>query len=158
MPDPIRDLWDRVRGLGRKVEEELYDFSEEEEREEPRGRNTLVAVMNAFLTIWKASQASIGERTLGVAGFSGLIWLIFDRGVGVRRPYLRLTAWTFAVVWFVPGLIAAFWTAFANLGASNLLRWRTWPLLGAFAAGGLISFRAVFMDVGRRSRKRARLQ
>ena len=38
--DPIRDFWNRVRGLGRKVEEEIYEFTEEEEHEEPRGRKT----------------------------------------------------------------------------------------------------------------------
>ena len=32
--DPIRDVWNRVRGLGRKVEEGVYDFTEEEEHEE----------------------------------------------------------------------------------------------------------------------------
>ncbi|HET9476134.1 MAG TPA: hypothetical protein VFP63_01460, partial [Dehalococcoidia bacterium] len=79
MPDdPIRAIWDRVRALGRKVEEEVYDFTEEdaEKEDEPRGRNTLIALLNAFLTMWKASQANIGERTLGVAGFGGLLWLI----------------------------------------------------------------------------------
>ncbi|HEU4759697.1 MAG TPA: hypothetical protein VFT91_06910 [Dehalococcoidia bacterium] len=149
--DPVRDLWNRVRGLGRKVEEELYDFSEEEEiEEEPRGRNTLIALLNAFLTLWKASSANVAERTLGVAGFAGLVWLIFDRGVGVRRPYLRLAAWTFAVIWFVPGLIAAAWTITFNLGLENLRRLRTWPLLLVFAAGGLITFRGVFSDLARR--------
>src|SRR3990170_9072722 len=110
--DPIRDIWNRVRRLGSKVEEELYDFTEEdtEREEEPRGRNTLIALLNAFLTLWKASQANIAERTLGVLGLGGLLWLIFDRGVGVRRPYIRIAAWTFAGIWFVPGLIAAAWT------------------------------------------------
>ena len=148
--DPIRDLWNRVRGLGRKVEEDLYDFSEEEEREEePRGRNTLVALMNAFLTLWKASQANVAERTLGLLGLGGLLWLIFDRGVGVRRPHVRLAAWTFAALWFVPGLIAAVWTLFVNLGVDNLRRIRIWPLLLVFTAGGLITFRAVFSDLAR---------
>ena len=148
--DPIRDLWFRVRGLGRKVEEELYDFSEEEElEEEPRGRNTLIALLNAFLTMWKASQANVAERTLGILGFGGLLWLIFDRGIGVRRPYIRLAAWTVAALWFVPGLIAAVWTLFANLGVQNLRRVRLWPLFLTFAAGGLISFRTVFSDLAR---------
>jgi len=147
--DPIRDLWNRVRGLGRKVEEELYDFSEEEREEEPRGRNTLVALMNAFLTLWKASQANVVERTLGLLGLGGLLWLIFDRGVGVRRPHVRLVAWTFAALWFAPGLIASIWTLFVNLGVENLRRIRTWPLLLVFAAGGLITFRAVFSDLAR---------
>lgn len=153
MPDdPIRDLWNRVRGLGRKVEEELYDFSEEDEREEePTGRNTLVALLNAFLTLWKASEANVVERTLGILGFGSLLWLIVgDRGLGVRRPPLRIAASALAVLWFVPGVIAATWTLFANLGVGNLRRIRTWPLLLVFAAGGLITFRAVFTDLARR--------
>jgi hypothetical protein len=147
--DPVRDLWNRVRGLGQKVEEELYDFSEEEElEEEPRGRNTLIALINAFLTMWKATHATVVERSLGVLGFAGLLWLIVgDRGLGVRRWPLRIAASTFAVLWFVPGLIAAVWTLAANLGVSNLRRIRTWPLLLVFAMGGLISFRAVFTDL-----------
>jgi len=150
--DPVRNIWNRVRGLGRRVEEELYDFSEEEELEvEPRGRNTLIALLNAFLTMWKASQANIAERTLGILGFGGLLWLIVgDRGLGARRSPLRLAATTFAVIWFVPGLIAATWTLIVNLGVENLRRIRTWPLLLTFACGGLITFRAVFTDLARR--------
>lgn len=149
MADPVRDLWNRVRGLGRKVEDELYDFSEEEEvEEEPRGRNTLIALINGFFTLWKASQATVAERTLGVLGFAGLLWLIVgDRGLGVRRWPLRIAAATFAALWFVPGLVAAVWTLAANLGVGNLRRIRTWPLLLVFAMGGLISFRAVFTDL-----------
>lgn len=147
--DPVRDLWNRVRGLGRKVEEEVYDFTEEEElEEEPRGRNTLIALINAFLTMWKATQATIAERTLGVLGFGGLLWLIVgDRGLGVRRPPLRIAAGTFAVLWFVPGTIAAVWTFTVNMGVGNLRHIRTWPLMLVFALGGLISFRAVFSDL-----------
>jgi len=88
--DPIRSVWNRIRALGRKVEEEVYDFTEEdiEREEEPRGRNTVIALLNAFLTMWKASQANVGERTLGVAGFAGLLWLIVgDRGLGIRRYF-----------------------------------------------------------------------
>src|SRR3972149_9881233 len=98
--DPIRDIWSRIRGLGRKVEEELYDFTEEdtEREEEPRGRNTLIALLNAFLTLWKASQANVAERTLGMLGFGGLLWLIVgDRGLGIRRSPLRLGGSTLAV-------------------------------------------------------------
>lgn len=144
--DPIRDLWNRVRGLGQKVEEELYDFSEEDElEEEPRGRNTLVVLINAFLTMWKATHATVVERTFGVLGFAGLLWLIVgDRGFGIRRSSLRIAASTFAVLWFVPGLIAAVWTFTVNMGVGNLRRLRTWPLMLVFAMGGLISFRAVF--------------
>ena len=147
--DPIRDLWNRLRRIGRKVEEEVYDFSEEEaEEEEPRGRNTLIALINAFMTMWKATHATVVERTLGLLGFAGLLWLIIgDRGLGIRRAPLRIAASTFAAVWFVPGAIASVWTLFANLGAGNLRRIRTWPLLLVFAMGGLIAFRAVFAEL-----------
>jgi len=151
--DPIRDLWDRVRGLGRKVEEEIYDFTEEdaETEEHTRGRNTLIALINAFFTLWKSNQANAAERTLGVAGFAGLLWLIIaDRGLGWRRWWLGLPAGTFAAIWFVPGLIAAGWTLCVNLGVGNLRRWRTWPLVTVFALGGLIGFRGVFSDLARR--------
>ena len=151
--DPIRDLWNRVRGLGRKVEEELYDFTEEdaEREEEPRGRNTLIALLNGFLTMWKATNANVAERTLGILGFAGLFWFtIADRGLGWRRWWLGLPAATFAVIWFVPGVIAATWTLFVNLGAGNLRRIRTWPLLFVFAMTGLIAFRGVFTDLARR--------
>ena len=155
--DPIRDLWNRIRGLGRKVEEEVYEFTEEDEiEEEPRGRNTLIALINAFLTMWKASQANVVERTMGVLGFGGLLWLIVgDRGLGVRKPPLRIAAGTFAALWFVPGLIAAVWTLAVNLGAGNLRRLRTWPLLLVFAMGGLISFRGVFTDLAAQHPRRA---
>ncbi len=146
--DPIRDVWNRVRGLGRKVEEEIYDFTEEEEHEEPRGRNTLMVLINGFFTIWKASQGTIAERTFGMLGFAGLLWLIVgDRGLGVRRSTLRIVAVTFAALWFVPGLIAASWMLTVNMGLVNLRRIRTWPLMLVFAMGGLISFRGVFADL-----------
>ena len=149
--DPGRDLWNRLRGLGRKVEEELYDFSEEEEREEePRGRNTMVAILNAFMTLWKTKEASVVERLLGLLGLAGLLWLIVgDRGMGAKKTPVRLAAATFACLWFVPGLIAALWTMVRNLGVENLRHWRAGPLLLTFAAGGLISFRAVFGDLTR---------
>lgn len=149
--DPIRDIWNRVRGIGRKVEEELYDFTEEdaEREEEPRGRNTLIALLNAFLTLWKADKANAAERTLGVLGFAGLFWfMIADRGLGWRRWWLGLPAATFAVIWFVPGVIAAGWTLWVNLGVENLRRWRMWPLVMVFALGGLIGFRGVFAELG----------
>jgi hypothetical protein len=150
MPDPISDIWDQLRGLGRKVEEELYEFSEEEERPEPRGRNTLVALLNAFMTLWKAQEANVAERILGLLGLGGLLWLIVvDRGMGVKKSPLRMAASTFAAVWFIPGLIAALWTLFQNLGIERLRHWRTFPLVLVFAAGGLISFRAVFGDLAR---------
>ena len=149
-PNPVRDLWNRIRGIGRKVEEELYDFTEEdaEREEEPRGRNTLIALLNAFLTMWKASSANVAERTLGVAGFAGLLWLLIaDRGLGFRRWWLGLPAATFAAIWFVPGVIAGTWTMWANLGVENLKRVRTWPLFLVFIASGLISFRGVFSEL-----------
>src|SRR3989454_2702489 len=122
---PLRDLWSRIRGLGRVVEDELYDFTEEdaEREDEPRGRNTLVALLNGFLTMWKATNANVAERTLGMAGFAGLIWFtIFDRGLGWRRWDFGVPAPPFAVVWFVPGILASTRTLFVNLGARNLPR------------------------------------
>jgi len=151
--NPIRDLWSRIRRLGSKVEDELYDFTEEdaEREEEPRGRNTLIALLNAWLTMWKATNANAAERTLGVLGFAGLFWFtIADRGLGWRRWWLGIPAATFAVIWFVPGLIAAGWTMYVNLGVGNLRRIRTWPLLLVFAMTGLIAFRGVFTDLARR--------
>jgi hypothetical protein len=147
--DPIRGLWNRLRSLGRKVEEEVYEFTEEEEHEEePRGRNTVIALINAFLTLWKASQATVAERTLGILGFAGLLWLIVgDRGLGIRKSPLRIAASTFAALWFVPGIIAAVWTFTVNMGVVNLRRIRTWPLMLVFAMGGLIGFRGVFTDL-----------
>src|SRR5438445_2495494 len=96
--DPIRTLWNRIRGLGRKVEEELYDFTEEDaEREvEPRGRNTLVALLNALLKMWKETNATIGERTIGMAGFGGVLWLVVGvRGLVVSRGWVRGAAVTY---------------------------------------------------------------
>jgi hypothetical protein len=153
MPDDPRDLWNRLRGLGRKVEEEIYDFTEEdaERDEEPRGRNTVIVLINAFLTMWKANNANVAERSLGVAGFAGLLWLIIaDRGLGWRRWWLGLPAGAFAAIWFVPGLIASAWTVCVNLGAGNLRRLRLWPLAAVFALTGLIGFRGVFSDLARR--------
>jgi hypothetical protein len=150
MGDPIRDFWNRVRSIGRKVEEEIYDFTEEdaEREEEPRGRNTLIALINAFFTIWKASGANATERTLGVLGFLGLFWfVVVDRGLGFRRWFFGLPAAVFAIMWFVPGITAATWTTVANLGVGNLRRVRVWPLLVVFAASGLIGFRGVFRDL-----------
>ena len=148
--DPISGIWRRLRALGRKVEEEVYDFTEEdaEREEEPRGRNTLIALINAFYTLWKASNVRTAERTLGVLGFAGLLWFTgADRGLGWRRWWLGVPAATFAVIWFVPGVIAAGWTLCANLGVGNLRRWRSWPLLAVFALTGLIGFRGVFSDL-----------
>jgi hypothetical protein len=148
-----RDLWNRLRNLGRRVEEEIYDFTEEdaEREEEPRGRNTLIALLNGFLTMWKASQASSAERTLGSLAGISVVWLVVvDRGFGFKRTWARIPAATFAAIWFVPGLIAAAWTVFANLGVENMRRIRSWPLTLTFAASGLIAFRAVFSELARR--------
>ena len=150
MGDPIRDLWNRLRSLGRKVESGVYDFTEEdaEREDEPRGRNTLIALANAFFTMWKASSANAAERTLGLLGFSSVIWwVVIDRGFGFKRTPMRILAGTFAIVWFVPGVIAASWTLFANLGVENLRRVRVWPLLAVFAVSGLIGFRGVFGEL-----------
>ncbi|MEX0683666.1 MAG: hypothetical protein WD904_13135 [Dehalococcoidia bacterium] len=151
--DPIRALWDRVRGLGRRFEEEIYDFTEEdaEREEEPRGRNTLIALLNGFLTMWKASQASAAERTLGSLAGVSVVWLVVvDRGLGFKRTWLRIPAATFAIIWFVPGLIAGTWTVVANLGVENMRRWRSWPLTLVFSMSGLIAFRAVFSELARK--------
>jgi hypothetical protein len=150
--DPIRSLWARIRSIGRKMEDEVYDFTEEdaERKTEARGRNTLIALINSFFTMWRANEASIGERTLGVAGFVSVFWLvIIDRGIGFRKTPLRLLAGTFAVIWFVPGLIATVWMLFANLGVSNLRRIRSWPLLFVYALTGLIGFRGLFSELAR---------
>jgi hypothetical protein len=151
--NPVRDVWNRLRSIGRKVEEEIYDFTEEdvESEEEPRGRNTLIALTNGFFTMWKASQANAAERTLGVLGAVGLLWfVIMDRGFGFRKWWFGLPAATFAVIWFVPGMIAATWTMGVNLGAGNLRRWRSWPLTLVFGLSGLIAFRAVFSGLARK--------
>src|SRR3970040_2093573 len=147
--DPVRDLWDRIRSLGRKAEGEEHE-------EEPRGRNTLIALINAFLTLWKASQATVAERTLGILGFAGLLWLIVgDRGLGIRRAPLRIVASPFAALWFGPGIIAAVWTFTVNMGVVNLRRIRTWPLMLVFAMGGLIGFRGVFTDLAAQHPRRS---
>jgi hypothetical protein len=151
--DPIRDIWNRVRGIGRRVEEEIYDFTEEdpEREEEPRGRNTLIALINGFFTMWRASQATAAERTLGsLAGLSFVWWLVVDRGLGWKRTWIRIPAASFMLMWFVPGFIAGAWTVGANLGAGNLRRWRSWPLTLVFSLSGLIAFRAVFSELARR--------
>src|SRR5256885_7486952 len=109
-PDkPIRDLWSRIRGLGRVVEDELYDFTEEdaEREDEPRGRNTLVALLNGFLTMWKATNANVAERTLGMAGFAGLIWFtLLHPRLGWRRWDFGVPPPPVAVLWVLPGLLA----------------------------------------------------
>ena len=151
--DPIRGIWNRIRSLGRKFEGEIYDFTEEdaESDEEPRGRNTLIALLNGFFTMWKASRATPAERTLGVLGFAGLLWfIVVDRGLAYRRWYFGLPAATFAILWFVPGAIAAGWTMGVNIGWGNLRRIRAWPLMIVFGLSGLIGFRGVFSGLARK--------
>ncbi len=148
-----RDLWSRLRNLGRRVEEEIYDFTEEDAQrdEEPRGRNTMIALMNGFFTMWRASQASTAERTLGSLAALSVVWLmVVDRGLGFRRTWARIPAATFVAIWFVPGLIAGTWTVVANLGVENMRRIRSWGLVLTFSASGLIAFRAVFSELARR--------
>lgn len=150
---PIRTLWNRLRGIGQRVEEEIWDFTEEdaEREEEPRGRNTLIALINGFFTMWRASQATAAERTLGsLAGLSLVWWVVVDRGLGFKRTWIRIPAATFMIVWFVPGLIAGVWTVAANLGVQNMRRLRSWPLTMVFSAAGLIAFRAVFSELAQR--------
>ena len=150
-------LWRRLRSLGTKVEDEIFEFTEEEEGElEPRGRNSLVALINAFLILWKANTATAFERVTGLLGLASLLWLIVgDRGLGIKKAPLRVVTGTLAALWFVPGLIASFATL-SNLGFVNMRRPRMWPLLLVFSLGGLISFRAVFAELAqKRLRPRA---
>ncbi|MCH8050865.1 MAG: hypothetical protein IIC86_02490 [Chloroflexi bacterium] len=148
-----RDLWSRLRNLGRRVEEEIYDFTEEdaERDEEPRGRNTMIALLNGFFTMWRASQASTAERYLGSLAGVSVVWLVVvDRGFGFKRTWARIPAATFVAIWFVPGIIASTWTVVANLGVENMRRIRSWGLMLTFAASGLIAFRAVFSELAHR--------
>ena len=76
------ELWllGKVNAMGRHpaaTGEPPYDFTEEdaERTTERRGRNTLIALTNSFFTMWRANEASIGERTLGVLGFGSIFWL-----------------------------------------------------------------------------------
>ncbi|HXG35641.1 MAG TPA: hypothetical protein VNL15_01600 [Dehalococcoidia bacterium] len=149
-------LWSRVRRLGTKVEDEIFEFTEEDGEEEVPGRNTLIALLNAFLILWKANTATVLERILGLLGLGSLAWLLFvDRGMGIKKTPLRLLTMTFAAVWFLPGLLASIATI-RNLGFENLRRPRMWPLFLVFSAGGLISFRAVFGELIAQGRRRKR--
>jgi hypothetical protein len=146
-------LWTRIRSLGTKVEDEIYDFTEEdEEREaEPKGRNALITLINGFFSLWKSTTSNSAERTLGMLGFVGLFWFaIVDRGFGFRRWHVGIFAGTFAIIWFVPGIIASSWMLVANMGVSNLRQPRTWPLLIVYAMSGLIGFRGLFTDLARK--------
>jgi len=138
----------RLRRIGRKVEDELFDWADEEGGREGPTRATLLTAFQGFLTLWKTSEATVYERVVGLAGFAGLTWFVAgDLVFGVKHRLLRLVAGFFAALWFVPGLIAAVATVLWGLGPENLKNWRTYPIMLAFTAGGLIAFRAVFGEL-----------
>jgi hypothetical protein len=145
----FKQALDRLRRVGTKVEDELYEWADQEEEEEPV-RGTLFTSLQGFLTLWKTTEATVYERVLGLLGFAGLLWLLVgDLGLGIRHRLLRGVAAAFAAVWFIPGLIAAVATLVYSLGLVHAKQWRTYPILLAFAAGGLITFRAVFGEIAR---------
>jgi len=150
----FKQALDRLRKMGTKVEDELYEWADQEEEEEEPVRGTLFTSLQGFLTLWKTSEATVYERVLGLLGFGGLIWLLIgDLGFGIRHRLVRAVAAAFAAVWFIPGLIAAVATLVYSLGLVHAKNWRTYPVFLAFAAGGLITFRAVFGEVGREQAK-----
>ena len=141
---------DKLRKMGTEVEDELYEWADQEDDDEKRVRGTLFTSLQGFLTLWKASEATVYERALGLLGFGGLLWLLIgELGFGIRHRLVRGVAAAFAVVWFIPGLIAAVAILVYGLGLVHAKQWRTYPLLLAFASGGLIAFRAVFGEVAR---------
>ena len=160
----FKQAFDRLRKLGTEVEDELYEWADQEEEEEEPVRGTLFTSLQGFLTLWKTSEATVYERVLGLLGFGGLLWLLVgDLGFGIRHRLVRGVAAAFAAVWFIPGLIAAVATLVYNLGPVHAKNWRTYPVFLAFAAGGLITFRAVFGEIAeeqakllRRGRRRTR--
>lgn len=142
-------LWKHLRSLGTLVEDELYELTQEEEREEIPGRNTVMVLLNSFLTLWKAHEAHVAERVLGLLGLVSALWLLVgERGMGIKSTPFRLASLTFATLWFLPGAIATV-ASLANVGLEILKRPRAWPLLLLCTAGGLISFRAVFGELAR---------
>jgi hypothetical protein len=146
----FKQALDRLRKLGTEVEDELYEWADQEEEEEEPVRGTLFTSLQGFLTLWKASEATVYERVLGLLGFGSLLWLLTgDLIFGIRPRLVRAVAAAFAAVWFIPGLIAAVATFVYSLGLVHAKNWRTYPVFLAFAAGGLITFRAVFGEVGR---------
>jgi hypothetical protein len=150
----FKQAFERLRSVGTKVEDELYEWADQEEEEEEPVRGTLFTSLQGFLTLWKTSEATVYERVLGLLGFGGLLWLLIgDLGLGIRHRLLRGAAAAFAAVWFIPGLIAAVATLVYSLGLVHAKNWRTYPVFLAFAAGGLITFRAVFGEVGREQAK-----
>ena len=145
----FKQAFDRLRKMGTEVEDELYEWADQEEEEEPV-RGALFTSLQGFLTLWKTSEATVFERVLGLLGFGGLLWLLTGELIfGIRNRLVRGVAATFAAVWFIPGLIAAVATFAYSLGLVHAKQWRTYPVFLAFAAGGLITFRAVFGEVAR---------
>jgi hypothetical protein len=146
----FKETLDKLRKMGTEVEDELYEWADQEDDDEERVRGTLFTSLQGFLTLWKTSEATVYERVMGLLGFGGLLWLIVgDLGFGIRHRLVRGLAMAFAAVWFIPGLIAAAATLVYSLGLVHAKQWRTYPLLLAFASGGLIAFRAVFGEVAR---------
>jgi hypothetical protein len=146
----FKQALDWLRKMGTEVEDELYEWADQEEEEEEPVRGTLFTSLQGFLTLWKATEATVYERVLGLLGFGSLLWLLVgDLGFGIRHRLVRGVAAAFAAVWFIPGLIAAVATLVYSLGLVHAKNWRTYPVFLAFAAGGLISFRAVFGEMGK---------
>ena len=153
----FKQAFERLRRVGTKVEDELYDWADQEDDDEERVRGSLFTSLQGFLTLWKTSEATVHERVLGLLGFGGLLWLLIgELGFGIRNRLVRGVAAAFAAVWFIPGLIAAVATLVYSLGLVHAKQWRTYPLLLAFASGGLIAFRAVFGEVAREQNQLAR--
>ena len=144
-----RWLWDNIRRLGRNVEDGLYDFSEKDgEKEDSPSRNAIVALLNTFMTVWKANQVSAAERIFGLLAFGSVAWLfIGGRGPGALRQALHFVSLTFVAIWFLPGLFAATWTVGRNMGWDRFRNWRTFALMLSFGSGGLITLRVVFGDL-----------
>jgi hypothetical protein len=141
---------DRLRRVGTKVEDELYEWADQEEEEEQPVRGTLFTSLQGLLTLWKASEATVYERVLGLLGFCGLLWLLTgDLIFGIRHKLVRGAALAFAAIWFIPGLVASVTTLVYSLGLVHAKQWRTYPIFLAFAAGGLITFRAVFGEMAK---------
>jgi AcrR family transcriptional regulator len=146
----FKQAFDRLRKMATEVEDELYEWADQEDDDEEQVRGTLFTSLQGFLTLWKATEATVYERVLGLLGFGGLLWLVIgDLGFGIRHRLVRWVAAAFAAVWFIPGLIAAVATLVYSLGLVHAKNWRTYPVFLAFAAGGLIAFRAVFGEIGR---------
>jgi len=146
----FKRAFDRLRRVGTKVEDELYELADQEEEEEEPVRGTLFTALQGLLTLWKANEATVYERMLGLLGFGGLLWLLTGYLIfGVKNKLARRAAAAFAAVWFIPGLIAAVATVVYSLGLVHAKQWRTYPIFLAFASGGLITFRAVFGEAAK---------